>query len=50
MTMHKTLQPNENIERFYVARKEERILASVKNGVDASTQAVGSTLKRAKKD
>ena len=39
MTMHKALDPKDDVDRLYVSRKEEgRGLASIEDSVDASIQ------------
>ena len=39
MTMHKALHPRDDVDRFYVSRKEGgRGLASIEDSVDASIQ------------
>ena len=39
MTMHKALNPIDDVDRLYVSRKEEGIgLASIEDSVDASIQ------------
>ena len=39
MTMHKALHPRDDVDRLYVARKEEgRGLANTEDSVDASIQ------------
>ena len=38
MTMHKALNPRDDVDRLYVSRKGGRELASIEDSVDASMQ------------
>ena len=41
MTMHKALHPRDDVDRWYVSRKEvERGLVSIEDSVDASIQGL----------
>ena len=47
MTMHKALQPRDNIDRLYVSRKEGgRGLASIEDSVDASIQRLEDCIEK----
>ena len=42
MTMHKALQPRDDVDRLYVSRKEGgRGLASIEDSIDTSIQQLG---------
>ena len=47
MTMHKALHPTDDVDRYYVSRKEGgRGRTSIKNGVDASIQRLEDYIKK----
>ena len=47
MTMHKALNPRDDVDRLYVLRKEEgRGLASIEDSVDASIQQLDDYIEK----
>ena len=51
MTMHKALDPRDDVDRLYVPRKEGgRGLASIEDSVDASIQRLEDYIEKTKED
>ena len=49
MTMHKALQPKDDVDRLYVSRKEEgRGFATIEDSVDASIQWLEDNIEKQK--
>ena len=46
MTMHKALNPRDDVDRLYISRKKKRGLASIEDSVDASIQRLYTKMRR----